>query len=44
MGLDRCAEIRLLPASQAAGLTPGLNVPIPTPPTTAGPGSAADVW
>jgi uncharacterized protein YegL len=32
------------PASQAAGLTPGLNVPIPTPPTTAGPGSADDVW
>ena len=32
------------PASQAAGLTPGFNVPIPAPPTTAGPGSAADVW
>ncbi|TVQ94616.1 MAG: VWA domain-containing protein [Chromatiaceae bacterium] len=30
------------PASQAAGLPAGLNVPIPTP--TAGPSSAADVW
>jgi len=30
------------PASQAAGLTPGLNVPIPTPPTTAGADSRRD--
>ena len=32
------------PASQAAGVTPGLNVPIPTPPSAAGPSSAGDVW
>jgi hypothetical protein len=32
------------PASQAAGVTPGLNVPIPTPPAAAGPSSADDVW
>ena len=32
------------PASQAAGVTAGLNVPIPTPPVVASPSSAGDVW
>ncbi len=46
MGVDRRAEIRLLPGQSSGGRDPGgLNVPIPAPPVAlAKPGSAGDVW